>query len=117
MKTSCFVVAFAMVMLMASPISAMLTRPFASTGLGQHVAAGRSLPSLTEYGNFTYYTFEQDVDHFDPLNTATYKQRYAVDASAWSPGGPVFIFLSGEGKTLCDCSHIHCFVDATNSRP
>ena len=86
----------AVVALLASPLlaSAMLRQPFSQTKFGRSLAAGETMPRLG--ANFTYYTFENKLDHFDPLNTATYKQRYAVDASAWSPGGPIFIFLSGE---------------------
>ena len=98
----------AVVALLASPLlaSAMLRQPFSQTKFGRSLAAGETMPRLG--ANFTYYTFENKLDHFDPLNTATYKQRYAVDASAWSPGGPIFIFLSGEGTlavVLCCRTH------------
>ena len=108
MKTV-FVVA-AVLALACVPSHAMLTRPFSSTGLGRHLAAGHDMPSLSQVGNFTHDTFEQVVDHFDPLNTATYKQRYAVDASAWSPGSPIFIFLSGEGACVWGCAPCVRFV-------
>merc|ERR1711974_136842 len=44
----------------------------------------------------TYQYFDQMVDHFDPLNNSTYKQRYTVRQGSWKQGKPVFIFLSGE---------------------
>lgn len=46
--------------------------------------------------NGTYYTFAQRVDHFNESNTATFEQKYYVETQNWKPGGPVFIFLSGE---------------------
>eukprot|EP01103_Thecamoeba_quadrilineata_P016855 TRINITY_DN5770_c0_g1_i1.p1 TRINITY_DN5770_c0_g1~~TRINITY_DN5770_c0_g1_i1.p1 ORF type:complete len:468 (+),score=83.33 TRINITY_DN5770_c0_g1_i1:968-2371(+) len=43
-------------------------------------------------------TFDNLVDHFDPLNKDTYKQRYTVNDTFYDydNGGPIFLFLSGE---------------------
>ncbi|EFA80323.1 Putative serine protease [Heterostelium album PN500] len=41
--------------------------------------------------------FDQQVDHYDPLNTATFKQQYFVNDTYWTTGGPVFLLLGGEG--------------------
>jgi len=32
----------------------------------------------------------QLVDHFDPLNKATYQQKYIVNKDNWVKGGPIF---------------------------
>ena len=41
----------------------------------------------------------QPVDHFasDPSSSPRFLQRYFVNASLWSAGGPVFLSLGGEG--------------------
>ncbi|EGG23012.1 Putative serine protease [Cavenderia fasciculata] len=41
--------------------------------------------------------FDQQVDHFDPLNQDTFKQQYFINDTYWRPGGPVFFVLGGEG--------------------
>ncbi|EGC40102.1 hypothetical protein DICPUDRAFT_147119 [Dictyostelium purpureum] len=41
--------------------------------------------------------FNNQVDHYNPLNTETFKQRYYVNDTYWTPGGPVFLVLGGEG--------------------
>lgn len=41
--------------------------------------------------------FEQKLDHFNPANTDTWKQRYFVSDEFYKPGGPVFLMLGGEG--------------------
>jgi len=42
--------------------------------------------------------FTQTVDHYDPLNNATFQQQYYVNDTYWSgPGGPIFLLLGGEG--------------------
>lgn len=47
-------------------------------------------------GDFANFTWTQTVDHFDRENAATFEQRWVIDDSHWKPGGPAFIFLSGE---------------------
>ncbi|XP_049810851.1 putative serine protease K12H4.7 [Schistocerca nitens] len=42
--------------------------------------------------------FIQQLDHFDPTNRRTWKQRYFTNASFHQPGGPVFLMIGGEGK-------------------
>lgn len=42
------------------------------------------------------FTFTQKRDHFDPTDNKTWAQRYTVNDTYWAPGGPVFLFLSGE---------------------
>ncbi|KNC52380.1 uncharacterized protein AMSG_12158 [Thecamonas trahens ATCC 50062] len=47
-------------------------------------------------GNTSPSTFQQKTDHFDNSNTATFSQRYTVNATHYRKGGPIFFFLSGE---------------------
>ena len=47
-------------------------------------------------GSVVYHEFEQYVDHFDNTNRNTFAQRYTVNDTHYSPGGPIFFFLSGE---------------------
>ncbi|KAF3763604.1 hypothetical protein M406DRAFT_293212 [Cryphonectria parasitica EP155] len=52
--------------------------------------------------SYTYYTFQQPIDHFPdkaiyaPHTNATFAQRYVFDASYYKPGGPVFLYVGGE---------------------
>ena len=41
--------------------------------------------------------FEQDLDHFNGQNTDTWKQRFFVNSTFYKPGGPVFLYIGGEG--------------------
>ncbi|KIW82846.1 hypothetical protein Z517_02089 [Fonsecaea pedrosoi CBS 271.37] len=51
---------------------------------------------------YTAYTFDQLIDHFQtspryaPNTNATFKQRYYFDDTYYKPGGPVFLYISGE---------------------
>jgi hypothetical protein len=43
-------------------------------------------------------TWQQNVDHFAARpRAATFSQRYYVDDTYYQPGGPVFLYLGGEG--------------------
>ncbi|CAO1329149.1 unnamed protein product [Diamesa hyperborea] len=41
--------------------------------------------------------FIQNLDHSDPMNTRTWKQRYFVNEEFYKLGGPVFLMIGGEG--------------------
>ncbi|XP_076060086.1 putative serine protease K12H4.7 [Oratosquilla oratoria] len=41
--------------------------------------------------------FDQKLDHFDPTNLQTWKQRYFTNDTFYVPGGPVFLMIGGEG--------------------
>eukprot|EP01132_Coremiostelium_polycephalum_P003881 gene3881-4842_t len=45
------------------------------------------------------YWFVQTLDHFDPTNTQTFKQRYYVNSQYYDPnaGGPILLYINGEG--------------------
>eukprot|EP01101_Sappina_pedata_P004309 TRINITY_DN1800_c0_g1_i1.p1 TRINITY_DN1800_c0_g1~~TRINITY_DN1800_c0_g1_i1.p1 ORF type:complete len:474 (+),score=164.89 TRINITY_DN1800_c0_g1_i1:137-1423(+) len=47
--------------------------------------------------NSQFNTFDNLVDHFDSNNKATYKQRYLVNDTYYKEGGPIFMYLGGEG--------------------
>uniref|UniRef100_A0A1B6MS95 Serine protease K12H4.7 n=1 Tax=Graphocephala atropunctata TaxID=36148 RepID=A0A1B6MS95_9HEMI len=42
--------------------------------------------------------FTQCLDHFDPTNRETWKQRYHVFSDYHVSGGPVFLMIGGEGE-------------------
>eukprot|EP01090_Pellita_catalonica_P004360 TRINITY_DN1418_c0_g1_i1.p1 TRINITY_DN1418_c0_g1~~TRINITY_DN1418_c0_g1_i1.p1 ORF type:complete len:467 (-),score=85.52 TRINITY_DN1418_c0_g1_i1:146-1513(-) len=58
------------------------------------ISGKTSQEKTPQWGDIKYFT--QVVDHFDPINQATYKQKYIVDDSAHTTGGPIFLFLGGE---------------------
>ncbi|XP_054162819.1 putative serine protease K12H4.7 [Oppia nitens] len=41
--------------------------------------------------------YDQKLNHFDPVDTRTWKQRYYVSDTFYKRGGPVFLQLGGEG--------------------
>lgn len=49
------------------------------------------IPSNVQLNNIT-----QRVDNFDPINDATWEQRYYSNDQFYQPGGPIFVFLAGE---------------------
>ncbi|XP_002738015.1 thymus-specific serine protease-like [Saccoglossus kowalevskii] len=50
------------------------------------------------YSEFEDLYLEQPLDHFDPLVTDIYEQRYWVNPTYWNKeNGPVFLFIGGEG--------------------
>jgi len=48
-------------------------------------------PRATVEGNIT-----QNLDHFDPTNSATWTQRYLMNGDNFQEGGVIFVFLAGE---------------------
>jgi hypothetical protein len=50
----------------------------------------------------TFSNRDLQIDHFPnstryaPHETGTFKQRYFYDSTYYKPGGPVFLYLSGE---------------------
>ncbi|KAI3322394.1 peptidase S28 [Xylariaceae sp. AK1471] len=72
----------------------------------------------------TAYYFDQPIDHFPhspryvPHAKGTFKQRYFVETSYYKPGGPVFLYLGGEGPidgdTHLDSSLIEQFIKRFN---
>ncbi|KAI0403520.1 peptidase S28 [Xylaria palmicola] len=70
------------------------------------------------------YYFDQAIDHFPhssryvPHAKGTFKQRYFVETAYYKPGGPVFLYLGGEGAidgdTHLDASLIEQFMKRFN---
>ncbi|CAK4017316.1 serine protease EDA2 [Lecanosticta acicola] len=50
------------------------------------------------------HTIDQPIDHYpnsgryEPHTNATFSQRYFFDSSYYKPGGPVFLYIGGEGR-------------------
>jgi len=42
--------------------------------------------------------FEQELDHFKPADTRTWRQRYWINWKHYKPGGPVLLMIGGEGE-------------------
>lgn len=42
--------------------------------------------------------FTQQLDHFDPTNQQTWKQRFFTNSTFYKKGGPVFLMIGGEGE-------------------
>jgi len=42
--------------------------------------------------------FKQKLNHFEPADETTWSQRYYVNAENYKPGGPVFLYIGGEGE-------------------
>jgi len=46
--------------------------------------------------------FVQILDHFDPTNIGTWKQRFYTNKDYYEAGGPVFLMIGGEGEATAD---------------
>ncbi len=46
--------------------------------------------------------FEQLLDHLNPDNIATWKQRFHTNNQYYQLGGPVFLMIRGEGEATAD---------------
>lgn len=46
--------------------------------------------------------FVQMLDHFDPTNVVTWKQRFYTNKEYYEPGGPVFLMIGGEGEATAE---------------
>lgn len=75
--------------------------------------------------SYTDYTIDQPIDHFPnearyaPHTNATFKQRYVYDSTYYKPGGPVFLYVSGETSIESRLSNIETgiiqvLMEATN---
>ncbi|KAG5677971.1 hypothetical protein PVAND_007683 [Polypedilum vanderplanki] len=60
--------------------------------------ANRNFISLRDITSDNWLT--QKLDHFDFLNTKTWKQRYYVSAQYYKPNGPIFLMIGGEGEAI-----------------
>ncbi|KAI0205619.1 peptidase S28 [Astrocystis sublimbata] len=83
-----------------------------------------SSPTGLELRSRPAYYFDQTINHFPhstpyiPNAKGTFKQRYFVETSYYKPGGPVFLYLAGEGPidgdTHLDDSLIEHFMKLFN---
>lgn len=46
--------------------------------------------------------FVQMLDHFNPTNVGTWKQRFYTNKEYYEPGGPVFLMIGGEGEATAE---------------
>ncbi|KAJ1889239.1 hypothetical protein LPJ66_008143 [Kickxella alabastrina] len=46
------------------------------------------------------YYFDQKVDHFGLRGNSTFKQRFYINRASYVPGGPIYLFNSGETPAL-----------------
>ncbi|CAG2056388.1 unnamed protein product [Timema podura] len=60
--------------------------------------AWKSNPSITEDW------FDQKLDHFNPADNTTWKQRYFGNSQYHVKGGPVFIFVNGEEQSTSEAA-------------
>ncbi|VDP01201.1 unnamed protein product [Soboliphyme baturini] len=58
----------------------------------------------------------QKLDHFNPTDKRVWAQRYFVNSAFYKPGGPIFLYLNGEGimhySTISDGSGYDWIVNA-----
>lgn len=52
--------------------------------------------AVAKHPKYKAYCHEQPISHFDSSVNGTFCQRYWIDASAYKPGGPVFVLDGGE---------------------
>lgn len=57
----------------------------------QHVEGGPG-------DQYTYWFHGQRVDHFSATDSRTWAQRYYLNDQWYKPGGPVFLYIGGEGQ-------------------
>jgi len=51
--------------------------------------------------------FTQPLDHLQKSGSPTWQQKYQVNSTFYKPGGPIFMFLGGEGPLRSDCTSGH----------
>jgi len=65
----------------------------------------------TPSNNDTDYWFDQKLDHFDPSNNKTWRQRYLINAENYTAGGPAFLYIAGEWEMRTNEIHKMIFND------
>jgi hypothetical protein len=53
--------------------------------------------SKIQNGNVVLNWFDQRIDHYNAQDARTYKQRYYSNSDYYIPGGPIFVYIGGEG--------------------
>lgn len=64
---------------------------------GSRISLKAPRPVKVEHYPGELWFHEQRADHFDPLNTKKWSQRYYYNDTYYKAGGPVFIMIGGEG--------------------
>ena len=76
-------------------------RPVGKHGmLGLPISEDQLAVAFTNTSLPTAQWYDQRLDHFDPVNAKTWKQRYFVSLKAYnrSANAPIFLQLGGEGE-------------------
>jgi len=55
------------------------------------------------------------VDHFNFLDSRTYKQRYWVSNQYWDGKGPIFIYICGEYRCTVPSTRLYPFRGARST--
>ncbi|XP_050530554.1 putative serine protease K12H4.7 [Daktulosphaira vitifoliae] len=55
-------------------------------------------PDINNAKHITDEWFEQKLDHFNPIDNRTWKQRYQINTEYYKEGGPIFLMIGGEGE-------------------
>ncbi|XP_046734543.1 putative serine protease K12H4.7 [Diprion similis] len=84
-----------LVILVAGINAASALRSFAR---GRSKGGNLGTPVLSKYYELAEDEwFEQFLDHFNPTDARTWKQRYFTNSAYHKKGGPVFLMIGGEG--------------------
>lgn len=59
---------------------------------------GRSSKLLAGQNNDVEHWFRQRLNHFEPADDRVWSQRYFVNSENYKDGGPVFLYIGGEGE-------------------
>lgn len=59
---------------------------------------GRSYKLKASNDHEIEHWFPQRLDHFQPTDDTEWSQRYFVNSEFFKPGGPVFLYIGGEGE-------------------
>ncbi|KAJ2603684.1 hypothetical protein H4R99_002298, partial [Coemansia sp. RSA 1722] len=59
-------------------------------------SSAQQKPKLKRQGSYQEYYFDQKIDHFGLRGNDTFKQKIYINGDNYVPGGPVYLFNSGE---------------------
>lgn len=109
------------------PSLGLIVSGLAVTAAGSQLHRKRLASDLQrrQSSSYTDYTIDMPIDHFPnddryrPHTNATFKQRYVYDSTYYKPGGPVYLYISGETSIESRLSNletgiIQILMNATN---
>ena len=67
------------------------------------------LPDI-DLSQFEESTFENYIDHFNMLDSRTYKQRYWKSDQYWDGKGPIFLYICGEYRCTVPDTRLYPFM-------